>query len=93
MTDDDFELYLDNAVMLSLRAGPMPPHVLLTLCWCCCALRNIGKARQEYKDHIAFKRIRTVKGIGSSSSAWKAVALPLSYTRKCPKFRPHLDFS
>ncbi|MGB8897366.1 MAG: hypothetical protein WA322_23110 [Pseudolabrys sp.] len=28
MTDDDFELYLDNAVMLSCQSqGPMPPHV------------------------------------------------------------------
>ena len=32
MTDDDFELYLDNAVMLYCQSqGPMPPHVFRSL--------------------------------------------------------------
>src|SRR5262249_31931911 len=32
-------------------------------------------------------RLERVKGIEPSSSAWKAVALPLSYTRTCSIFR------
>ncbi len=33
------------------------------------------------------KSLERVKGIEPSSSAWKAVALPLSYTRIGPTFR------
>jgi hypothetical protein len=36
----------------------------------------------------ALKRLERVKGIEPSSSAWKAVALPLSYTRGAGR---HLD--
>jgi hypothetical protein len=39
--------------------------------------------------HRALKTLERVKGIEPSSSAWKAVALPLSYTRgtRCPFIR------
>ena len=35
-------------------------------------------------QHNYLKRLERVKGIEPSSSAWKAVALPLSYTRTAP---------
>ena len=33
-----------------------------------------------------WRKLERVNGIEPSSSAWKAVALPLSYTRKCQNF-------
>src|SRR6185437_9884145 len=39
------------------------------------------------KSPKPLKRLERVNGIEPSSSAWKAVALPLSYTRRCRQTR------
>ena len=62
---------LKSIVCRSLRCGPpfSASHVLPTL-----ALGSSLSAK-------SLKSLERVKGIEPSSSAWKAVALPLSYTR------------
>ena len=62
MTDDDFELYLDNAVMLYCQSqGPMPPHVfrsLLVLLRYCDEEGDLAERQgkgEGPKDHITFK--------------------------------------
>jgi hypothetical protein len=64
MTDDDFELYLNDAVMLYCQSpGPMPPHVFRSLL---ILLRYAGGAEdadlkemqtksEDTKDHVAFE--------------------------------------
>src|SRR4051794_12279617 len=53
-------------------------------------MRNVGNVRSTVEQSEALmqlaKGVERVKGIEPSSSAWKAVALPLSYTRKTPAF-------
>jgi hypothetical protein len=41
----------------------------------------------------ALKRLERVKGIEPSYSAWKAAALPLSYTRETRRFATAADLS
>jgi hypothetical protein len=44
-------------------------------------------ATARHKSPKPLKRLERVNGIEPSSSAWKAVALPLSYTRMCRQIR------
>ena len=48
---------------------------------------GFAKASGDNLHCCASRRLERVKGIEPSSSAWKAVALPLSYTREAATFR------
>ena len=62
MSDDDFEMYLDNAVMLYCQSqGPMPPSVfrsLLILLRYCDEEGDLTERQgkgEDVKEHIAFE--------------------------------------
>jgi hypothetical protein len=48
---------------------------------CVAAAHRIRAERAGYAAANALKKLERVKGIEPSYSAWKAAALPLSYTR------------
>ena len=97
MSDDDFELYLDNAVVLYAQShGPMPPHIfraLLILLRYSDEEADLAERQaksEDTKDHIAYEVRRlahwaTIAGwpIGSSVTAavWNRPAKALGNGR------------
>src|SRR5260221_566369 len=65
---------IHEAVMGRMKSATVPRAARL----CTGARRNPGKLPQ------CLKKLERVKGIEPSYSAWKAAALPLSYTRARP---------
>ena len=65
MSDDDFEMYLDNAVMLYCQShGPMPPHVfrsLLVLLRYCDEEGDLEGTASQRRRHQRAHRLRDQK--------------------------------
>ena len=69
----------DKAARHPRRLRGCPPHRMKPRRWSISS--HLGRILTRVRQGFGARRLERVKGIEPSSSAWKAVALPLSYTR------------